>query len=222
MGRSELKFGEEGKGLLVVDIEKRLEHFLLDIEFTLEKGIMVLVGPSGSGKTTILNCIAGIVEPDAGLIRFQDKVFFSKNQSLPIQARRIGYVFQEYALFPHMTVWKNIQYGMKDEDLARQLMEEFQIDHLKNKFPQDISGGEKQRVAVVRALATKPRLLLLDEPFSALDDETRELGHLQLLKLHEQWNIPMILVTHSKSEAEKLGDVQYVVKRGRIVEYKEL
>ena len=204
--------------MLDVAFKKKLQYFSLEVEFTLGNEIMVLVGPSGSGKTTILNCIAGITDPDSGFIRYRDEDFFSEQHSLPIQARGVGYVFQDYALFPHMTVWKNIKYGMKDEKLARQLMKEFQIDHLRDEYPQEISGGEKQRVAVVRALATKPRLLLLDEPFAALDDDTRRLGHLQLLELHEQWQIPMILVTHSKSEAKALGDIQYVVHQGKLVE----
>lgn len=203
--------------MLQVDINKRLFHFELEAKFVLQSQIMVLVGKSGSGKTSLLNCIAGITQPDSGNILLNEQTFFSSAGSLPIQRRKIGYLFQDYALFPHMTVGKNIIYGMKDEKLTRRLMKELQIEHLEEYYPHEISGGEKQRVALVRALATEPRLLMLDEPFAALDDDTRDLAHQQLLELHTQWKIPIILVTHSKREAEKLGDVIYTMEDGKLV-----
>ncbi|MCM3740416.1 ATP-binding cassette domain-containing protein [Oceanobacillus luteolus] len=203
--------------MLQVDINKRLFHFELEAKFVLQSQIMVLVGKSGSGKTSLLNCIAGIIQPDSGNILLNEQTFFSSAGSLPIQRRKIGYLFQDYALFPHMTVGKNIIYGMKDEKLTRRLMKELQIEHLEEYYPHEISGGEKQRVALVRALATEPRLLMLDEPFAALDDDTRDLAHQQLLELHTQWKIPIILVTHSKREAEKLGDVIYTMEDGKLV-----
>lgn len=206
-----------GNNMLQVDINKRLFHFELEAKFVLQSQIMVLVGKSGSGKTSLLNCIAGIIQPDSGNILLNEQTFFSSAGSLPIQRRKIGYLFQDYALFPHMTVGKNIIYGMKDEKLTRRLMKELQIEHLEEYYPHEISGGEKQRVALVRALATEPRLLMLDEPFAALDDDTRDLAHQQLLELHTQWKIPIILVTHSKREAEKLGDVIYTMEDGKLV-----
>ncbi len=206
-----------GNNMLQVDINKRLFHFELEAKFVLQSQIMVLVGKSGSGKTSLLNCIAGITQPDSGNILLNEQTFFSSAGSLPIQRRKIGYLFQDYALFPHMTVGKNIIYGMKDEKLTRRLMKELQIEHLEEYYPHEISGGEKQRVALVRALATEPRLLMLDEPFAALDDDTRDLAHQQLLELHTQWKIPIILVTHSKREAEKLGDVIYTMEDGKLV-----
>lgn len=194
--------------VLVVDISKKLAHFELHSAFTIEKNeIIVLFGPSGSGKTTILNCIAGLTKPSSGAIHLNEKVLFdSKKVNVSIQKRNIGYLFQDYALFPHMTVWKNIAYGMKSEQFAKELVRELEIEHLSNRYPHEISGGEKQRVAIARALSTEPDLLLLDEPFSALDDDTRAKSHDELLRLHALWQIPILLVTHSHAEAEKLGD----------------
>lgn len=200
--------------MLTVDINKKLAHFELAVDFTVEKDeIIVLFGPSGSGKTTILNCIAGLSKANDGLIKLNDRLLFNGRKiNIPIQQRNIGYLFQDYALFPHLTAWKNIAYGMKSEAFAVELMKELRIDHLKEQYPHEISGGEKQRVAIARALATEPKLLLLDEPFSALDDDTRDRGHEELLRLHQLWKIPIILVTHSNAEAEKLGSrILYLV-----------
>lgn len=204
--------------MLHVAIRKQLAHFELNVEFTLNKEIAVLFGPSGSGKTTILNSIAGLVKPDQGVIQLNgDSIYESPGKSVPIQKRGIGYLFQDYALFPHLTVWKNIKYGMKNERFAKQLMTELKIAHLADQYPLSISGGEKQRVALARAFATEPKLLLLDEPFSALDDATREVSHEQLLRLHEKWKIPIIMVTHSREEAEKIGDHILNLDKGRIL-----
>lgn len=202
--------------MLQVAIQKQLAHFDLEVEFTLNNDIAVLFGPSGSGKTTILNSIAGLVKPDKGIIQLNgDCLYKSPKVFVPIQKRNIGYLFQDYALFPHMTVWKNIKYGMSNKEFAKQLMEELKIRHLSHHYPHQISGGEKQRVALARALATEPKLLLLDEPFSALDDSTRAVSHEQLLKLHDLWKIPIILVTHSRTEAEKLADHIFDIDKGK-------
>lgn len=204
--------------MLRVAIRKQLAHFELNVEFTLNSEIAVLFGPSGSGKTTILNSIAGLVKPDKGIIKLNgDSIYESPKVFTPIQKREIGYLFQDYALFPHMTVWQNIKYGMKNERFAKQLMAELKIAHLSGHDPVEISGGEKQRVALARALATEPKLLLLDEPFSALDETTRELSHEQLLKLHEQWKIPIIMVTHNRVEAEKIGDRILYLDQGKFI-----
>src|SRR5699024_3093901 len=148
--------------MLKIDIEKQLSHFNLNIKMTIDNQRLVLFGPSGSGKTTLLNCIVGITIPDTGDISLNDRVFYSKTKkiNLPIQKRNVGYLFQDYALFPHLTVRKNIYYNMKDEAMVKKLMEIVKIEHLLDKFPGQISGGEKQRVALIRALATRPRLLL--------------------------------------------------------------
>ena len=209
--------------MLDVHIKKAMPHFSMDVQLKVENEILVLVGPSGSGKTTILNAIAGLDVPDEGLITLNGQVYFQgKGQSLSPQKRNVGYLFQDYALFPHMTVEKNIAYGVKhkaDQDaLVRieQLVNVLGIGHLIKKYPHQISGGEKQRVALARALATEPAVLLLDEPLSALDRETRLECQNELLRLHEMWGIPFIIVTHDMDEAEKLGDTLLFLEKGAV------
>ncbi len=205
--------------MLTVQLQKKLQHFDLNVKFEVRNEIIVLFGSSGSGKTTILDCIAGLVKADAGLLSLYGQILFENGKNLiPAQQRQIGYLFQDYALFPHLTVWKNITYGMRNEHFARQLMEELDISHLSKQYPHEISGGEKQRVALTRALATEPRALLLDEPFSALDERTRKRGHDELLRIHQQWEIPIILVTHDRNEAEKLAKRLLFIERGRLVD----
>ncbi|MDC0760032.1 ABC transporter ATP-binding protein [Brevibacillus sp. AG] len=209
--------------MLFVNIQKRLPDFILDVSFSVQKEIVVLFGPSGSGKTTILNSIAGLVHPDTGVIQLNENVFYREGQKpLPVQKRNIGYLFQDYALFPHMTVEQNVRYGLKKEhelNLAP-LLSTVGIDHLLQKYPHQLSGGQKQRVALVRALATEPDILLLDEPLSALDADTRKQCQDELLRLHAMWNIPFLLVTHDHEEAEKLADVIFLIDNGTIKERK--
>ncbi|HLQ72792.1 MAG TPA: ATP-binding cassette domain-containing protein [Bacillota bacterium] len=203
--------------MLFVDIEKQLPHFLLRATLQVNNEIVVLSGPSGAGKSSILNSIAGLTSPDSGTISLNETLLYEENKTdLPIQKRHIGYVFQDYALFPHMTVWKNIAYAIKDESFIKQLLQELGINHLTDKYPHEISGGEKQRVALARAIAAEPKLLLLDEPFSALDDDTRTRSHEQLIHIHKRWRIPIILVTHSKDEARKLAHRVLHMKDGTI------
>lgn len=203
--------------MLTVQIQKQLSHFALDVDFNVNDEIVVLFGPSGSGKTTILNCIAGLSKPDEGIIRYNHMNFFQNGKTnVPTQKRRVGYLFQDYALFPHMTVWNNIKYGMKEEQFAIQLMKELRIEHLHNEYPRHISGGEKQRVAIARALATEPNILLLDEPFSALDDDTRQNSQEELLRIHKLWKIPVIVVTHNRTEAVKLGNRILYINEGKL------
>ncbi|RAT94829.1 ABC transporter ATP-binding protein [Brevibacillus sp. Leaf182] len=209
--------------MLFVNIQKRLPDFILDVSFSVQKEIVVLFGPSGSGKTTILNSIAGLVHPETGVIQLNENVFYREGQKpLPVQKRNIGYLFQDYALFPHMTVEQNVRYGLKkghELNLAP-LLSTVGIDHLLQKYPHQLSGGQKQRVALVRALATEPDILLLDEPLSALDADTRKQCQDELLRLHAMWNIPFLLVTHDREEAEKLADVILLIDNGTIKERK--
>ncbi|QRG69750.1 ABC transporter ATP-binding protein [Brevibacillus choshinensis] len=207
--------------MLTVSIQKRLPDFLLDVSFSVQKEIVVLFGPSGSGKTTILNSIAGLIHPDAGRITLGEQTFYEQgDKPLPVQKRKIGYVFQDYALFPHLTVAQNIRYGLKPgHGLGLEtLLNTVGIDHLLEKYPHQLSGGQKQRVALVRALATEPDILLLDEPLSALDADTRRQCQDELLRLHAMWSIPFLLVTHDRHEAEKLADVILNIEDGRIKE----
>lgn len=205
--------------MLQVAMKKQLNHFELDVDFTIDAEIVAIFGPSGSGKTTILNCITGLVRPDDGEIQLKNKILFKKNKiHLSPQKRKIGYLFQDYALFPHLTVWKNIMYGAKSESLATDLMNELQIHHLREQYPHEISGGEKQRVALARALATEPDLLLLDEPFSALDEKTRHKAHAELKRIQDLWKIPVILITHQYDEAIKLATKILYLTEGQITD----
>ncbi len=211
--------------MLHVNITKQLSHFKLDVSFHADNEIVVLFGSSGSGKTTILNIIAGISKPATGNISLDNVPFFNQtNKPLPIQKREVGYLFQDYALFPHMTIKKNILYGARrkgftiDSPFLEKLLDVMGIKHLLNKYPKNISGGEKQRVALARAIATQPKLLLLDEPFSALDKQTKDECHNELLHLHKLWNIPVILVTHDLEEAKKLGNRILYLEKGELVE----
>lgn len=210
--------------MLKVAMKKKLRQFLLDVSFQMDHEIVVLFGPSGSGKTTILNALAGLLRPDEGEIERDHELLFKNNQVfLPAKKRKVGYLFQDYALFPHMTVEKNIHYGMQKNRIPAFLQQWIQItgiEPLMKKYPNQISGGEKQRVALVRALATQPQLLLLDEPFSALDSTNRVRCQEELLFIHEKWKIPILLVTHDEGEAVKLADRILYMEKGKIIKEK--
>jgi molybdate transport system ATP-binding protein len=219
------KCGPHWKGvtkMLEVDFQKQLEHFELAIRFRMDKEILALVGSSGSGKTTLLNCIAGIVQPDRGMITLNDAAFYKEGtKPLKIQKRKVGYLFQDYALFPHLSVEENILYGTeRGSDLSHitELTRILGIAKLLEKYPHQISGGEKQRVALTRALAAKPDILLLDEPFSALDDDNRSRCQEELFRIHKSWKIPVIFVTHRKADAEKLADRVIRIEKGQMAE----
>src|SRR5690625_1715825 len=207
--------------MLIVQIKKQLSHYMLDVRFNVGNEIAVLFGPSGSGKTTILNSIAGLSKINDGQIILNGKKLNENGKSLiPIQKRRIGYLFQDYALFPHKTVWENIAYGMKGEEFTRSLMSQLKISHLAHKYPHEISGGEKQRVAFIRAMATEPELLLLDEPFSALDEQSKRLGYEQLRSIHQLWHIPIIVVSHQMDEMVQLASKIIYIDNGKVMKVK--
>lgn len=211
--------------MLRAEILKKMPGITIDVQLAFSQGILVLFGPSGAGKTTILNCLAGLQKPDSGRISLDDKVFFSSNDAIdiPARSRRIGYVFQDYALFPHMTVKDNALYGIpsrckKDKGYrlsVLDVMDMLKITHLQERYPGQLSGGEKQRVALARALMVEPELLLLDEPLSALDYSTRRNLQAELKQLQRIWRIPFVLVTHSRKEMHALADEVLFLDRGR-------
>jgi molybdate transport system ATP-binding protein len=186
--------------------------------------ITVLFGPSGSGKTTILRCLAGLEHPDRGWIRFGNEPWFDAARGFTTspQQRGIGYLFQEYALFPHLKVARNIAYGLSRVPGAErtrrvhELIDLLGLTGLEQRYPRQLSGGQQQRVALARVLARRPRLLLLDEPLSALDAATREPLRRQLRRLLTGFGIPTVLVTHDRIEALALGDRVLVIDQGRI------
>ena len=211
---------------LSVRMRKRFPGgFELATELDVPAGITVLFGRSGSGKTTVLNCVAGLVAPDAGSIRVGERALFDAERKLnvPVVRRHVGYVFQDLALFPHLTAEQNIAYGLgrlaasERRRGVRAILEQFRILHVAARRPAEISGGERQRVALARSLVIEPQVLLLDEPLAALDLPTQS----QLIADLRLWNrehaIPILYVTHSQREAFALGERVVVLDRGKII-----
>jgi sulfate/thiosulfate transport system ATP-binding protein len=205
------------------NVTKRFGEFvaLEDVSVEVESGALTaLLGPSGSGKSTLLRVIAGLETPDAG------EVFISGNEATPLapQKRGVGFVFQHYAPFKHMTVWENVAFGLKirrrpkPEVRARvdQLLELVQLAGLGRRYPAQLSGGQRQRMALARALAPEPEVLLLDEPFGALDARARKELRSWLLRLHDEMHVTTIFVTHDQEEALELADEIVVMNKGRI------
>lgn len=212
--------------MLEANFNKKLWHFDMDFNLSLNNQILVLWGASGAGKTTILHCLAGLINPSAGLIKLDDHILYSSEHNISVAARdrNIAYLFQNYALFPHMTVKQNVHYGLKSKKMNTQqnqlepvkLLESFGINHLQNRYPRQLSGGERQRVALARALVLQPKLLLLDEPFSALDKVNKQSLRSEIKRLHKEWQIPFIIVTHDGEDAEYLGDSVIEINQGRM------
>jgi len=217
--------------MLAVEIEKRLPDFTLRAGFTVPAGeLLVLAGPSGAGKTTILECVAGLQRPNAGSILLEGQPLFSATAgiNLPAARRRVGFVFQAYALFEHLTVWRNVVYGLRglrgDEKeaglrRAERLMARFGIGHLRDRFPAQLSGGERQRVALIRALVRHPAALLLDELLAALDRGLREQLRQEIKELPAEWRIPVVLVTHCCCEERLASRVLRPVRSGGTVSW---
>lgn len=206
---------------LNVSIKKRLRDFTLDVTFRVRDEVFALFGASGCGKSITLKCIAGIETPDCGSITLNGRTLFDsdKNINLPPQARRVGYLFQNYALFPNMTVAQNITFAATEDRLAKlkQNIERFQLHGLENAYPNQLSGGQCQRVALARVLASHAEFLLLDEPFSALDSYLKWQLELQLAQILKQYG-GAILVTHDRGEVFRLSDSVAVIHDGRISE----
>ena len=202
---------------------RTVRPFTLDVEFSAPEGVTVIFGPSGSGKTTVLQCLAGLLKPDAGTIRVGGETWFDCGRKINLtpQQRRTGYVFQDLALFPHMTAAENIAFGVREStenkrNRVRDILERFHVAHLAENRPDEISGGERQRVALARALVIQPQLLLLDEPFSALDDELKLAIIADLKRWLEENKVPVLLVTHDREEAGLMGGRMLLMKEGSV------
>ncbi|UXR78012.1 MULTISPECIES: ATP-binding cassette domain-containing protein [unclassified Staphylococcus] len=194
--------------MLDIYLEKRINDKVIAFQIKTDKPkIYALQGVSGIGKTTCLNMIAGIQSPDKGWVRINQKNILDTTQPLniPIRDRHIGYLFQDYQLFPHMTIRQNITFMTEFNTHIEKLVGTLKITHILDAYPLRCSGGEKQRAALARALSTKPNLLLLDEPFSSLDDVSKQESMKLVQYIFETWQIPIIFVTHSQQEAQQLA-----------------
>ncbi|MDD5475709.1 MAG: ATP-binding cassette domain-containing protein [Syntrophales bacterium] len=194
---------------LSLSIKKKLAFFDLDISFSCSSdNIFVLIGPSGGGKTTTIRMLAGLEQPDSGTIAFGDETWFdsSRRINLKPQKRHLGYVFQDYSLFPNLNIYENAAFAAVDHNEVNDLLELFGISHLRDRKPFMVSGGERQRCAICQALARRPRLLLLDEPFSALDVASRRDLREELKSLKGNLSLPIVYVTHDINEALYLAD----------------
>jgi len=211
--------------VLAVDLEKQLGALQLSVRFEAAGGATALFGPSGAGKTSVVNMIAGLLAPDRGSIALDDAVLFDSAAGIdvPPHRRRIGYVFQEGRLFPHLSVRQNLDYGRrmsgrpreaKDFDRIAALLD---IGHLLDRRPRMLSGGERQRVAVGRALLTRPRLLLLDEPLASLDTGHKREILPYLVRLRDDAGIPIVYVSHMRAEVRRIATTVVRLDAGRVV-----
>lgn len=216
--------------MLVAQIRKERSNagapsFVLDVSLEVPPGITILFGPSGAGKSTLLDCIAGLARPDAGRIAAGSETLFDAAAAidLPAQKRRIAYVFQTLALFPHLTAEENVAYGLsalsesKQRERVGEILSAFHVEHLRKKKPGEISGGEKQRIALARSLVTKPRVLLLDEPLAGLDAKLKSAIVDDLRAWNAANRIPILYVTHSREEVDALGERVIAIDNGHVV-----
>jgi molybdate transport system ATP-binding protein len=209
---------------LTADFALQRPDFSLTVRLEVDAEILVLFGPSGSGKTTTLNALAGLVAPDRGQITLDGQILFHRDRevrmiNIPARRRHVGYVFQNYALFPHLTAHENIGFPLRGSDRQRrvsELLDRMNLAHLADRYPHELSGGQQQRVAIARTLASDPRVLLLDEPFSALDTAVRQ--HLQrdLMALQRELGLPVIYVTHRLEDAFAVGQRLAVMHDGQL------
>ncbi|MDF2512251.1 MAG: transporter [Herbinix sp.] len=208
---------------LIVNIKKKLKGFQLKIDFEADQDILGILGASGSGKSMTLRCIAGIETPDEGKIILNNRVLFDseKKINLPCQQRKVGFLFQNYALYPHMTVEKNIGFslsGLPSNQRSEKVLKAIEMMHLKDlekRYPVELSGGQQQRVALARALVVEPEVLLLDEPFSALDEYLRTQMVNQLMETLSDYKGATLFVTHNMEEAYRLCKKIMVIDHGR-------
>lgn len=207
---------------LYVDMEKDLGSFKLKVKFEQEDGIVGLLGQSGCGKSMTLRCIAGIVKPDKGKIISNGKVFFDSEKKINLtpQQRNIGFLFQNYALFPHMSVKQNIQLGIEKlskeekDEITKKYLKKFRLEGFEDRYPWQLSGGQQQRIALARALCLNPDILILDEPFSALDYHLRSNMENELCEILKDFDGNVLFVTHDISEAYRISDDIIVFDNG--------
>ncbi|HEY8491152.1 MAG TPA: ABC transporter ATP-binding protein [Dehalococcoidia bacterium] len=212
--------------MLEVRLVKALPGFRLDVAFSAGQELVTLFGPSGAGKSLTLRCIAGVLRPDAGRVAAGGQVLLDTAAGIdvPPQRRRVGYVPQRFALFPHLTAAENVAYGVREGDararraLVRELLEEVGLAGLEDRRPRELSVGQQQRVALARAVAIRPRVLLLDEPFSALDGGLRASLRETVAAVHRRWGLTTVLVTHDLAEAFTLGTRMVLVDGGRVLQ----
>lgn len=208
---------------VTIDIEKKLPGFFLKLNMEFGNEIIGILGASGSGKTMLLNSIAGLVRPDKGKILQDGRVSYdsAKKINLPPRERKVGYLFQRYALFPHMTVAENIAFGLSSPDRGEkekkidELLDRFHIGEIRNRYPSQISGGQQQRAALARAMASDPGILLLDEPFSALDSFLKNHMRKEMETYLKDFGGTTLLVTHDLEEAYRLCDRILIIRQGK-------
>jgi len=213
--------------MLRVDVAKRLGDFSIEASFTSEGRVTGLFGASGAGKTSLINMIAGLLRPDRGIIAVDGETLDDTmaRTHVPVHRRRIGYVFQDARLFPHLDVRQNLDYGRRMNGLAedgaqhRRVTELLDIGNLLERRPGRLSGGERQRVALGRALLSRPRLLLLDEPLGSLDDERKEEILPYLVRLRDEASIPMVYVSHDAAELRQLATQIVMLRHGRVTTF---
>lgn len=205
-----------------IQIKKDFGSFVLEVNFSSSDNRIGILGASGCGKTMTLKCIAGIEKPDEGRIIIGDRVFFDseKKMNLPARDRKIGYLFQNYALFPHMTVETNIgigirEKGRKKEEKVKRLIEKFQLGGLEKRYPSQLSGGQQQRTALARILACEPNMILLDEPFSALDGFLRENMQQEMLRILKGYEGNVLMVSHSRDEIYRFSNRLVIMDQGK-------
>lgn len=211
--------------MLVCQIKKKFNNFILDVDLTMDENHLGLIGPSGSGKSLTLKCIAGLIRPDSGKIVLDDRILFDSKKNIDIksQDRKVGYLFQDYALFPNFTVEENVRLALREDkkrDISKNL-KEMQIFEIKDKYPNKLSGGEKQRTALCRILVNRPNILLLDEPFAALDSYLKSSLEDEVTRAIKKSKIKSILVSHNKDEVYRICDSIISISGGKTYVKKE-
>lgn len=200
--------------LFDIELHKKLPSLALNVALKSDAQRIVILGASGSGKSLTLQLLAGLMQPDSGYIRINGETWWDEHVKLATQARKAGLLFQDYALFPHLTVAQNIDFGLatgwcnpskRPSEKAQYWLDLLELAHIADHYPNQMSGGQKQRTALARMLITQPKLLLLDEPFSALDAQLRQRTRREVLDLQQMAGVPMILITHDRADAEALG-----------------